>query len=389
MRQFTMAIYIKHTQASYSNAKGRKAKSLILDDFCKFTGYERKYAITLLKHKVVGWREKPLGRKKVYKPEEILIPLKQIWFATNQMCGKRLKVALPIWLPFYEQTYGALDETIRVKLLEASTATLDRLLSSLRARYPRRLGGTKPGYLLKHQIPIKTNQWNEDRPGFVEGDTVAHCGNSLMGNFVWSITVTDIFSNWTENAAMWNKGAYGAKEQIKLIENRLPFSLLGWDSDSGGEFLNYQERKKPVQFTRSRAYHSCDNAHVEQKNWTHVRQIFGYQRFDNPLVVPLMNDLYRNELSLLHNYFYPAMKLKDKIRIQSKIKKCYDKPQTPYQRLMASEHVSLEQKEKLRKTFESLNPFQLRKNSEAKLKKIFSYLNGNKFKKTGTENGSY
>jgi hypothetical protein len=292
------------------------------------------------------------------------------------MCGKRLKEAMPLWLPHYDQAYGGLDEKIKEKLLSMSGSTIDRLLKTLRARYPKRLGGTKPGTLLKHQIPIKTNQWNEDRPGFVEGDTVAHCGTSLMGNFVWSITVTDIYSGWTENAAMWNKGAHEAKNQIQGIEERLPFPLLGWDSDGGGEFLNYHllayfhERQKPVQFTRSRAYHSCDNAHVEQKNWTHVRQLFGYYRFENMDAVPLMNDLYQNELSLLQNYFYPAMKIKDKIRVQSKMKKYYDKPKTPCQRLIESEHVTQEQKEKLKQIAESLNPFELRKVIEKKLKAI-------------------
>jgi hypothetical protein len=297
----------------------------------------------------------------------------------NQNSCSRSAEYAPLWLPHYDEYYGQLDEYIKQQLLLMSSATIDRLLKKLRVRYPRRLGGTKPGYLLKHQIPIKTNQWNEDRPGFVEGDTVAHCGTSLMGNFVWSITVTDIYSGWRENAAMWNKGSHGAKEQIQSIEERLPFSLLGWDSDGGGEFLNYhllayfQKRDNPVQFTRSRAYHSGDNAHVEQKNWTHVRQLFGYDRFDNPLGVSMMNDLYRNELSLLQNYFYPSMKLQDKMRIQSKIKKCYDKPQTPYQRLMTSDWLSIDQKNKLKQTFETLNPFKLKKSIEEKLNKIFSY----------------
>lgn len=378
MRQLTMETYIKHIQARYSNTKGRKAKSLILDDFCNMTGYTRNHAISVLKHRTIGWRERPLGRKKQYKPEQILIPLKVIWLATNQMCGKRLKEVMPLWLPHYRGPYGQVDEQIKEKLLLMSAATIDRLLKPLRVRFPKRLGGTKPGYLLKNQIPIKTDQWKEDRPGFVEGDTVAHCGTSLLGSFVWSLTVTDIYSQWTENAAMWNKGAHAAKEQIQCIEERLPFSLLGWDSDGGGEFLNYhllayfQERENPVQFTRSRAYHSCDNAHVEQKNWTHVRQLFGYDRFDHPDTVPLMNDLYR-DLSLLQNYFFPAMKLHDKIRIQSKIKKIYDKPQTPYQRLMVCEHLSLEQKEKLKQRFDSLDPFKLKKTIDEKLNKIFSF----------------
>jgi hypothetical protein len=180
MRQFTMEIYIKHTQARYSNTKDRQKKSSILDIFCDSTGYTRKHAITVLKHKIVGWREKPRGRKKQYKSEEILTPLKNIWFATNQMCGKRLKEAMQLWLPYYSETYGPLEESIQQKLLSMSAATIDRLLKPIKVRYPKRLGGTKPGYLLKNQIPIKTNQWSEDRPGFVEGDTVAHCGTSLM-----------------------------------------------------------------------------------------------------------------------------------------------------------------------------------------------------------------
>jgi hypothetical protein len=378
MRQLDMSILIKHQQARYAAAKKRKDKSRILDEFCNLTCYQRKHAINILKHRVVGWRERPLGRKKKYKPEDLLMPLKEIWLATNQSCGKRLVAALPLWLPHYESFYGTLNSVIKEHLLSMSSSTLDRILKPLKARYPKRLGGTKPGHLLKHQIPIKTNQWNETRPGYVEGDTVAHCGNSLMGNFIWSITVTDIFSGWTENAAMWNKGAHGAKEQIESIEKRLPFPLLGWDSDGGGEFLNYhllsyfQDREKPVQFTRSRAYHSGDNAHVEQKNSTHVRQLFGYNRFDNPIAVSLMNDLYRNELSLLHNYFYPAMKLQDKIRIQSKIKKHYDKPQTPYQRLMASENLAQEYKDKLKNQFVELNPFELKVIIEKKMKKIFA-----------------
>lgn len=201
---------------------------------------------------------------------------------------------------------------------------------------------------------------------------------------------TDIFSGWTENGATWNKGSEGVMKQIQLIEKRLPFAIHGWDNDNGGEFMNhhliryFQKREKPVQFTRSRPYHSGDNAHVEQKNWTHVRQLFGYDRFDDERLVDLMNDLYHNELSLLHNYFYPSVKLEDKIRIQSKIKKKHKKPQTPYQRLMDCEHVSDDAKEKLKKTFYSLNPFKLRENIELKLKKIFAIVRFKARKKTGS-----
>jgi hypothetical protein len=293
-------------------------------------------------------------------------------------------------LPFYERKHG-LPKEIVDQLLSMSERTIDRLLQPIKAHYPKRLGGTKPGSLLKKHIPIKTNQWNETQPGFVEADTVAHCGTSLLGNFVWSITLTDIYSGWTENAAVWNKGAHGVLTQIERIEKRLPFGILGFDCDNGSEFLNYhlvryfQERKKPIQFTRSRPYHKGDNAHVEQKNWTHVRQLFGYYRFENPELVALMNDLYANEASLLHNFFYPAMKLQDKERIQAKIKKKYDQPKTPYQRLMASSSISEIQKMKLKQLFESLNPFELQETLQSKLQYIFSFIDLKlRGRKTGT-----
>jgi len=322
-------------------------------------------------------KDKPQPRRKHYDPEQLLPPLKKIWFATDQMCGKRLKAALPLWLPHYKQAYE-LDEEINKKLVTISARTLDRLLHELRVKYKKKYCGTKPGSLLKKHIPIKTNQWNESKPGFVETDTVAHCGTTLLGNFVWSITLTDIYSGWTENAAVWNKGAYGVLKQLEIIEKRLPFSLLGFDCDNGNEFMNHhllrylQDRNAPIQFTRSRPYHKGDNAHVEQKNWTHVRQVFGYYRFEDPQLVILMNDLYQNEISRLYNYFYPTMKLKDKIRIHSKIKKHHDQAKTPYQRLMESDHINVLQKEKLRMIFESLNPFELKDNIQRKLKHIFS-----------------
>jgi len=376
MGRLNMSIYLKQLKRRYFQTN-RKGKSLILDEFCANTGLTRKHAISVLNGPPLALKDVPRSRKKYYDPEQLLKPLKAIWLATDQMCGKRLKAALPLWLPYYEEV-ESLDDECKGKLLEMSARTIDRMLQPVKSKYDKPFCGTKPGSLLKKHIPIKTNQWNEAIPGFVEADTVAHCGTTLLGNFVWSITLTDIYSGWTENAAVWNKGAHGVLTQLKLIEERLPFKLLGFDSDNGSEFLNYhlleyfQIRNKPVQFTRSRPYHKGDNAHVEQKNWTHVRQLFGYYRFQNPELVILMNDLYQNELSLLHNYFYPAMKLKDKIRDRSKIKKHYDIPQTPYQRLMASSHVNELQKEKMRQVFESLNPFELQKTIQCKLKNIFT-----------------
>src|SRR3990167_347515 len=375
MGQLDMSVYIRHLKARYFRAN-RKGKSQILSEFCATSGMHRKHVIRLLTRTPLGWREKPAGRRPRYKPKELLEPLKAIWLATDQMCGKRLKSALPLWLPHYVKI-NPLEPQVRQQLLTMSARTIDRLLKPLRSKFPRRMCGTKPGSFLRKQIPIKTNQWNESVPGFVEADTVAHCGTSLLGNFVWSITLTDIFSGWTKNAPVWNKGAHGVLTQLQLIENRLPFNMLGFDSDNGSEFLNYhlleffQIREKPVQFTRSRPYHKGDNAHVEQKNWTHVRQLFGYYRYENPQLVTLMNDIYQNEFALLHNYFYPAMKLQDKMRIESKIKKHYDHPQTPYQRLMQSDAIADTQKEKMRQTFESLNPFELQQRIQQKLKNIF------------------
>lgn len=378
MGRLNMSLYLKKLKLRYFQTN-RKSKSLILDEFCATSGLSRKHAISIFNGPPLSRKDQPIPRKKYYDPKQLLEPLKAIWLATDQMCGKRLKAAIPLWLSHYEQMYG-LQQEVKQKLLTISDRTIDRVLSPIKSKYQKKFCGTKPGSLLRKQIPIKTNQWDEAIPGFVEADTVAHCGVSLLGDFVWSITLTDIYSGWTENAAVWNKGAHGVLKQLEIIEKNLPFELLGFDSDNGGEFLNYhlvkffQDRKNPVQFTRSRPYHKGDNAHVEQKNWTHVRQLFGYYRFQDPQLVILMNNLYHNELSLLHNYFYPAMKLQDKMRIQSKIKKQYDKPKTPYQRLMLSEHINVLQKEKMQKVFESSNPFELQKAVQRKLKNIFRHV---------------
>lgn len=264
------------------------------------------------------------------------------------------------------------------KLLSISAATIDRALKSVRVAYGRRgLSGTKPGTLLKNQIPIRTGFWDVTQPGFMEADTVAHCGNSLTGNFIWSLTMTDILTTWTENRATWNKGAEGVRDQIKDVEASLPFDMQGFDCDNGSEFLNWHllryftDHPSVTSFTRSRPYKKNDNAHVEQKNWSHVRQLFGYDRFEDLPLVALMNDLYANEWSLYQNHFIPSMKLVEKKRINSKYIKKYDTPRTPFDRVMASKHVSEEEKERLQNVHTTLNPFILKRNIEKKLKVIF------------------
>ena len=372
--------YLKAIRSRYWRA-GKKAKVIILDEFCAVCGYHRKYAIRLLNHRGKPRKKRRPGRKPIYASAELLTALKRIWFASDQMCSKKLKAAIPLWLPFYETRYKALTQETQVKLLTVSAATIDRLLKPVRVAHGRRgLGGTKPGSLLKNQIPIRTHFWDVSQPGFMEADTVAHCGNSLAGNFVWSLTMTDILTTWTENRATWNKGAQGVLVQIQDVEARLPFALLGFDCDNGSEFLNYHlvryftDHPSVQSFTRSRPYKKNDNAHVEQKNWSHVRQLFGYDRFDDLRLVDMMNDLYANEWSLYQNHFCPSMKLKEKQRINSKYYKKYDQPQTPYHRVLASEHITDDAKEYLRRVHQSLNPFILKHAIEKKLRVIFQYV---------------
>jgi hypothetical protein len=356
----------------------RKEKSIILGEFCANCGYNRKYAIRLLRKKSASAPNCKPGPAFRYDKDLLLVPLKRIWFATDQMCSKKLKAAIPLWLPFYEEEYEALSLQVIQKLLEMSPATIDRLLKPLRALYKKGRCSTKPGTLLKNQIPIKTHNWDVTRPGYFEADTVAHYGNSTAGDFAFSLTFTDIFSGWTENRAVWGKGSQGVLLQIRNIEERIAFPILGFDCDNGSEFLNHHlvryftdRPKAPVQFTRSRPYRKNDNAFVEQKNWTHVRQLLGYDRFDNPELVPLINDLYMDEWSLFTNYYCPTLKLKEKLRINSRYTKKYEPPQTPYQRLLDSQDVSTAAKRSLETVYNSLNPFKLKRRIDEKLNGIF------------------
>jgi len=373
-REYLEAIYLRYKRAN------RKGKAVILDEFCTTCNYHRKHAIRLLcKFKrFTKPKHKKKGRKSLYNNDAAVKPLKRIWLAANLPCSKRLKAIIPLWLPGYIQNHGDPGKEAIGLLHTISHSTIDRLLKPARVKYKGRgRSTTKPGTLLRKQIPIKTNQWDESRPGFLEADTVAHCGTSMAGMFAFTIDAVDIATGWTEQRAVWGKGETDVLIQINDIEQSLPFDLLGFDCDNGGEFLNYHllrhftERKQPVNFTRSRAYHKDDNAHIEQKNWTHVRQWLGYHRFDNPDIVPLLNDLYKHDWRLFHNFFCPSVKLVAKKRVASKTIKHYDSPKTPYQRIMESPYVADDVKLSLTAIFEKLNPFDLRKTIEDNLKKIF------------------
>jgi len=285
---------------------------------------------------------------------------------------------LPLWLPHYQRHYGRLVPSQRKLTEQISPATLDRLLRPLKSRHLRGLSGTKPGSLLRQQIPIQGEVWDEHRAGFLEADSVAHCGSSLAGSFVWSLTFTDLASTWTCGRAVWNRGAAGVLEQTRQVEESLPFRLLGLDFDNGGEWLNWhfirylQERAQPVRVTRSRPYHSDDNAHVEQKNWMWPRQLLGYGRLEDPQLIAPINQVYQNLWGPLHNFFLPSMKLVEKQRVGARWRRKHDQPQTAYQRLLKMDVLSLKKKRELRELFENLDPFVLHEQLDKALRPILA-----------------
>jgi hypothetical protein len=300
----------------------------------------------------------------------------RIWTCAEQVCGKRLAPALELWLPHYTRHYGPLLPTQQKLLGAISAATLDRLLAVARARGGRGLSGTRPGTLLRHQVPIQGEVWDERRLGFLEADSVAHCGPSLAGSFIWSLTYTDLASTWTEGRAVWNKGSSGVLEQTRHVEQALPFALLGFDFDNGSEWLNWalirylQVRPQPVRVTRSRPYHKDDNAHVEQKNWMWPRQLLGYGRLEQEALLPQINALYTEAWGPLHNFFLPSMKLVKKWRQGSRWVRRHDAPQTAYQRLLAHGDLSAKARRTLRERYAALDPFALAAEVERRLQPI-------------------
>lgn len=373
--------YLEALFPRYKKTKSKEQKTEILNEFCKICGYHRKHAIRLLGkfRRFIKPKIRKRGKPSTYNQPPILAALEHIWLASGMPCSKRFIAIIPLWLPHYP---GGLELNVIKALKKISPSSIDRALKRSRRKYKRvNISTTKPGTLLRKQIPIKTNQWEEFRPGFLEADTVAHCGGSMAGDFVNTVNLVDIATGWTEQRAVFGKGETGVLEQIEDVERSLPFALRGFDSDNGGEFLNHHllrhftdnpQRKTQVQFTRSRAYKKDDNAHIEQKNYTHVRQLLGYRRFDSPKIVDLLNDLYKNEWRLYHNFFLPSVKLIEKERVRSKLIKKHDKPKTPYQRVLEADpaDVSNHVKHKLTQQFESLNPFELKKIINKKIEKI-------------------
>lgn len=371
--------YLTKIHGRYQRA-GKEHKSRILDEFCLICGYHRKAALRLLNRPLLQPPRRRPGPEPTYEPVLVLPPLKAIWLASDQLCSKLLKAALPEWLGLYEQTHGPLTAPVRQLLLDISPAQIDRLLRPVRVRHPRRgLTTTKPGTLLRQRIPTRGGPPDTTVPGHIEADTVAHCGDTVAGNFVYSLTFTDLYSGWTELRAIWNKSAQAIRDHLKDIEAKVPFVLKSFHADNGSEFLNWPlyeylmgRQWRRVPFTRSRAYRKNDNAHVEQKNWTHVRQLFGHERFEQAHLVPLMNDLYVQEWSQFQNHFRPSFKLHSRDKRGSKTIRRYEKPQTPYARLLASPKISGQAKARLRAEHAQLNPFALKKSIEQKLRLFFT-----------------
>jgi hypothetical protein len=371
--------YLKAIYSRYQKVS-KPFRARILDEFCQVCGYNRKYAIRLLNgpapHKPEVKTAK--GRRPTYATK-VISSLTAIWEAAGYPCSARLKALLPLWLPWAQKRL-AISAHVQKQLLSISPATIDRRLKAKKHHLKKRLyGRTKPGTLLKHHIPIKTDSWDVNTPGFTETDLVSHSGNSEKGEFIHSLNVTDIHTTWVESRAVMGKGQAGVLDAMKEIEQALPFKLLGIDSDNGSEFINYHLKafcdQKQIQFTRGRPYKKDDNAHIEQKNWTHVRKIFGYLRYDSFPVQQAINDLYRNELRTLQNLFLPSMKLISKSRVGSKLKRCYDTPKTPLQRVAASALADPLKLADLQKLRDATDPFALAKTIDLKLERIYQLAN--------------
>jgi hypothetical protein len=361
---------------------GRPHKSRILDEFCATCGYHRKAALRLLNRPLPTAPPKRPGPKRTYEPAQVLPVLKAVWLASDQLCSKLLQAALPEWLEHHQRRCAPLPEAFKKKLLKISPAQIDRLLRPARVQHPKKgLSATRPGTLLRQAVPTRSGPPDTTRPGSVEADTVAHCDDSTEGDYVNSLTFTGLFSGWTENRAVWNKSAQAVLTQLQELEQVVPYPMKDFHTDNGGEFLNWAlhryvtGRAVKLPWTRSRAYRKNDNAHCEQKNWTHVRQLFGHERFGHAQLVPLMNELYAQEWSQLTNHFKPTFKLLRREKKDGKTRRIYEQhPQTPYQRLLQSPDIPEGTKARLRTEHAGLDPFALKKSLESKLKKFFTAL---------------
>lgn len=363
----------------YASA-GPEHKSKLIDQAVSLLGYHRKSAIRALNAPPPS-PASPCpagrgGRPREYDPQEVLPVLRPIWSGASYPCGKRLVAMLPDWLEGYEQAVKSVSSGVKDQILGASARTLDRLLEPLRAQSGRRCL-TRPGSLLRQHIPIRSGLWEEGKAGWLEVDTVALCGGSVAGDFIWMVDAVDYVTAWVSVRAIWNRGQESTLQALQSMEQSLPFALLGLDSDNGGEFINHhvvrwlQRRPRPVYFTRSRPGKKDDNAHVEQKNWTHIRQWFGYERYGRIELLEPMNELTRGPYGQLLNFFHASLKLQRKEpQPNGRMKRVYEAAQTPLARVLASPEVSAPTKAELGRQKSRLNPFDLKREVDRRLKEI-------------------
>lgn len=355
--------YLEAIQGRYLKA-GRKEKGQILDEFIRVTGYHRKAVIRLLCRSSPGGQGRRRGRVKQYGLE-VVGALEVTWEASDRMCSRRLQPFLPELVQVLER-HGELTMTgeVRAQLCRMSAATIDRLLKPYRQRGLRRpFSTTKPGSLLKGAIPIRTfADWDEKRPGFLEVDLVAHCGESTEGFYLNTLSAVDVATGWVECQGVWGKGQQRVGGAVHHIGQRLPFPLLGLDSDNGSEFINHQLyaycQRQGITFTRSRPYKKNDSAHVEQKNWSVVRRLVGYDRYSSKEALVQLNRVYDLVRSYV-NFFQPVMQLQHKSRHGAKVHKVYDIARTPYQRVLELGVLTPQQAALLAQHYHILNPVKL------------------------------
>lgn len=367
--------YLQAIHARYRQAP-RVEKGRILDEFCQVTGYHRKSALRLLNSPPPGRRRPPRRRRAPSYGTRVIQVLAAIWQAAGYPWSVRLQALLPLWLP-RAKTRFRLTPSLEQQLLRLSPRQMDRRLAPYRQQVKKgRYGRTKPGTLLKHHIPLRTDRWDVTVPGFTEIDLVAHAGESGEGEFVHSLNQTDIHTTWVETRAVLGRGQAAVQQALVEMREALPFALRGIDSDNGSEFINAHLYRycqaEGIQFTRGRPYKKDDNAHVEQKNWTHVRKLMGYVRYDSLAARDAMNDLYRNELRLLQNLFLPSVKLLRKVRVGSRLRRVYDRPQTPFERVRACPEADPVKVAQLQTLRDQLDPFALAEAIDQKLTRLYA-----------------
>jgi hypothetical protein len=366
---------VRAVRPRYRRAR-RAEKSRILDEFVANTGYHRKYAIRLLNHggaRPSGPERR--GRKKVYT-SDVTRALVKIWEICGRICSKRLHPFLPEIVEVLERTNElVLPAETKTPLLQMSRSTIDRRLQSVRYRRPRGRSTTKPGSLLKKAIPIRTfADWDDARPGFLEIDLVAHCGDSVHGEYINTLDAVDVSTGWTECEALTNRSQREVSAAIQRMRRNLPFPLLGLDSDNDSAFINDNLfrycKQEQITFTRSRPYKKNDQAHVEQKNWSAVRKLIGYHRYESEEALALIRQIYQ-DWRLYLNFFQPVLKLVKKERVGGKVRKTYDTAKTPYRRVLASPLVSLKNKARLQAIYATLNPVTLQRRINENLERLW------------------